>query len=71
MPCSKVCFEAVAAIIKREFVLPGILVLYEAGFRAAEQAALYFKNRNPRFDEGRFLEACGYPKQGGAHGLQV
>ena len=32
---------------------------YSAAWRVAEDMADYFETRNPRFDRGRFFEACG------------
>ena len=53
---SRKVYEAQAAIIKRH-VEPGRLnpVCYDM----ADELANYFEKDNPRFDRGRFFEACG------------
>lgn len=56
MAMSKKDYEAIAEVIqeavqKYEEVLPTVFI--------AEQIAVYCQVNNPRFDQSRFMEACG------------
>ena len=55
-------FAQIAASVKKSVDKadePLAAILYEFAAEMANELADYFERENPRFDRGRFLDACG------------